>query len=690
MLMIRVFLLTAVLITGSLSNEIFAQEKEEPFFHYNRFDSTSFKKHYKFSTYIYAEDSVKLAIDVFIPGEAPISGTFPVVLQYTPYNRAHFIPKMGVGKHLVSSMTGNGWGPIYDLANFPHSKTLLEHGYALVAADMRGTGASFGSNLPLMPQIGRDGKTIVDWIAEQSWCDGNVGMMGPSYLGWAQYMTAANHPKALKCIMPEVMAFEMYTGASRPGGIAAQKWVKNFSQRLTGFNQNQYELDKFILPAVPVIDEDGDGKLVDERPKEMDSLVLKAEIAPKYADNAERTEKYYLRATQEHIGNIPVDFFLNEESKFIDASAPAPYENISYHHVSVGYYVPEVAQSGVAIYHLGGWFDGFVRGTTKLYASLAESNVSKMMISPRVHFPSIPKAYQKAFDYKEKFLDQYSVEQLRFFDYHLKGINNSVKDELPVKIYVMNEGWRSESEWPIARTQYTNFYLNDSGSLTMDASVEGKDSYAVDFSHGSGYGKKQLNRWLMYTSGPKEIMDRTLTDQKCLVYETEPLKQDTEVTGHPIIDLHLSSTQDYGDVFVYLCDVDQNGNSQYITEGQLRAGWFEEQTPEDQIHGKAQILPELPWHGYKSTQWKDKALANGEIIPMRFDLIPTSWKFKAGHRIRIAIAGADIATFELNPNLCPDGKCPETEMQIHRGSTYPSKIVLPIVPPKQLSTISVK
>jgi putative CocE/NonD family hydrolase len=148
------------------------------------------------------------------PRGGPNSGPFPVALSHTPYGRAAIDLK--TGKAYVSGTTSLG-------------RLLLSHGYALVTADMRGTGASFGTVMPFSPILGEDGKALVDWISGQKWCNGKVGMHGQSYLGWSQLATARHKPAALKCIMLDVILFEGYTEGFRPGGIEAKHWIENYS-----------------------------------------------------------------------------------------------------------------------------------------------------------------------------------------------------------------------------------------------------------------------------------------------------------------------------------------------------------------------------------------------------------------------------------------------------------------------------
>jgi uncharacterized protein len=247
----------------------------------------------------------------------------------------------------------------------------------------------------------------------------------------------------------------------------------------------------------------------------------------------------------------------------------------------------------------------------------------------------------------------------------------------------MNEGWRSETHWPPASTQVKAFFLGPENRLqTPVPMAPALDSYAVDFTHSASYGKNGHNRWMMHKMPNKAPMMRTEADEKCLVYETAPLEKPLRLIGHPVVQLWLSADQAYGDVFVYLSEVDENGEAIYISEGQLRAGWHELRDPDKQVDGEVEVQPELPWHGYEQSQWQDSALANGQVLSLRFDLLPTAWLFRPGTRIRLSIAGADAENFAYHPDLCPGDSleaCLPTTHFIHRSGQFPSRIELPVV-----------
>jgi hypothetical protein len=642
-------------------------------FTYSGFSSPEYASYTKTSEYVRMPDRTQLAVDVFLPADGPDQSSFPVVFEYTPYARAMVDPA-------ASEVSA-------DFAKTSLGELLLSYGYALVAADMRGTGAATGEQGPFTPILGQDGKELVDWMAAQPWCDGNVGMVGGSYVGWSQFATARNRPAALKCITPEVILTEGYTEGFRPGGIAAINWISSYSLLLQAFNMNVAYPDYGLLPSAPASDEDRDGEFWDEVPTAdqgdpsifFDDFIIPP-IGIHYPDQVKRFLHKYFWATFEHLFN-PTFQQIADAMPFFDSHFLPPWADLTFMDGSPGYMMNEIKDSGIAIYHIGRWYDAFCKGAPMTYASTHTMVPSKLIIGPGYH-QGIPDAYLEYFSYEGDFEEQNNVERLRFFDRYLKGIDNGIDREPPVYIYVMNQGWRAENEWPLERQVTTSYYLDQGGRLGTTRTADGADDYAVDFTHRSSYGSTVSDRWIMI-GYPDSLMMRTDKDAQCLTYESEPLAGDTEVTGHPIVDVWVTSNQRCGDLFVYLCDVDPQGESIYVAEGQLRAGWHRLYEDDDRVNGVMDVQPELPWHGYKEAQWVDGALDPVTPLNLRFEMVPVSWVFKQGHRIRIAVAGADYRNFELNPGLAPDGNpenAPPTTLTLHRTAAHPSHVELPVIP----------
>jgi predicted acyl esterase len=639
--------------------------------HYPSAENKLFHSYSGKSEYVTMSDGVKIAVDIFIPKEGPDQTEFPVVLAYTPYQRSH-----------IDRETGK----VSDLASSQLSKLLLAQGYALVCADIRGTGASTGWLLDFMPEIWSDGKEIVEWISNQTWCDGNVGMMGGSYLGWSQTATAAMQPKALKCIMPAVVPLEGYTGEVYPGGIYLDGFMKSWSQYQYLTTRNYYSDDVKVLTK-PVVDEDKDGELVDEIPLDLNNngLFLDDGYPPKYIDNGKRAHIYY-NLTKEHDDQ---NFDYTEWTRdvyFYDAKSPLGY---SVFELGPTAHVHGIMESGIPVYNVGGWFDGFARGSFELYETMKSKNPSKIIMGPGYHdYSGGP--FWGLFNIEDKEARRiYHIEHLRFFDRYLKGIENNIENEPPILIYVMNgQGWRFENEWPLNRREEKKLYLGYNSRLLINADEIGSQKHLADFGHSSVYGSNNGNRWLgIAAHEPDSLPYRTELDKSCLSFNSDPQQIAIEVTGHPIVNLFVSSTADYGDFYVYLCDVDEEGQSLLVTEGQLRAGFAQLHDNDIMIktHKGINVLPELPWHGFEKDQYLDGILRDGKIVELRFDLQPTSWVFQKGHKIRLSIACADYPTFRLHPKLSP-GNDPDDpgniipEITVYFGSDQTSFLQLPVIP----------
>ena len=672
----------------------------------------------KLSQLVPMRDGTLIAVDVFIPTKCadPCEGPFPVVWEYTPYQRSNADPYIGF-------LFGELMGKTDDASHSEVVQLLLSHGYAFARADMRGSGASSGWRMDFMPDIADDGKEIVDWIAAQPWCDGNVGMIGGSYLGWSQLAVASRAPEALKCIMPSVVPFEGFSSEVYPGGIYSYAFLQLWGAGMFITDRNIY-IPGSYNPTIPAFDEDGDGLYVDEIPFDqdfsgtfMDDYPWPVDPAnpPQYLDGVARTAHSYFNATMEHAAHpdgAPGDYDMNEVAKdmyFINA--PLPMGGLTAYDL-LNNLIPLIMESGIPIYNNGGWFDGFARGTTKLYATMEGTNPSKLIMQPTYH-GAISQGFADYFGLDRSDFTGYTKifqqEMLRWFAHWLKGIENGVESEAPIKIYVMNgEGWREENEWPLARQVITSYYFEPNGTLATAGTTDGSDVYTTDYTHNSGFdvfdasfldllGRPSvtdtfyLNRYTALSGyTPTELAVRTDKDLKCLTYTSNPLAEDTEVTGHPIIHLWVSSTTAHGDLFFYLEDVDETGEAVLVTESPLRIGFAAlfDDDEQIQLNPGVDVLPDLPWHGFEDTQYVDGILAGGNVVEIVNDLYPTSWVFRQGHRIRVSIAGSDWPTFRLNPHLYTGegdptnipGDYTAPTITVYRSAGRPSRIELPVIP----------
>ena len=225
------------------------------------------------------------------------------------------------------------------------------------------------------------------------------------------------------------------------------------------------------------------------------------------------------------------------------------------------------------------------------------------------------------------------------------------------------EKWKKSHIWPPSGHSFQRWYLQKNNGLNTKKPEEndGADDYKINFRTSTGI----FNRWMGPAGLPINIPSRTKADKKLLTYTSQPLEDDLEITGNPIITLYFSSTHEDGAFFVYLEEVDEGGEVTYLTEGNLRL-----------IHRKLSIETPpykitIPYHTYMK---KDALpLVPNELTQAKFWLQATSVYVRKGHKLRVAIAGADKDTFMRYP---AKGKPIVT---IERNSSNPSFIDIPII-----------
>ena len=678
-------------------------------FKYQGYSERNYPRIEKSSAYVPMSDGVKLAIDIYVPAGGPAS-SFPVLIEYTPYTRAFIDINNSPLHRMLRKALLKSDSPVLDLLTVPGEmadalRDLIGYGYVFVRADIRGCGASSGWKSDFMPRIGQDGGELVDWIARQPWCNGNVGMVGGSYSGYTQIVTAGYAGPALKAIAPTVVPVDGYDGEVYPGGVYLWGFMSAYSARLQRLNLNYYDLTltnvilkkDIMLPAAPVVDEDNDGDLTDEIPIDrnhngtfLDDYQYpdNPNDPPQYPDGKTREHLYYL-AVRDHRANVDYHRWA-QTLLYIDAKLPKPLAEFSSYDCSPSAQIPAIMKKGIAVYNIGGWFDPFVRGTTEYFATLRATNPSRMLIHPGYHGGGGPYwEYLGEKDFKG-LIPLIAPELLRFFDHYLKGVDNGIDREDPILLYVMNGGgWRQEKEWPLARQTVADWYFGEGQALARERAGSGSDRYRADFTHDSSYGENKGNRYLSAMGQePNALPVRTEKDKQCLTYTGAPLAADTEVTGHPLLSFWVSSSADQTDFFVYLEDVDEKGQSVLVTEGVLRGNYAGLVDNDEMIMGGGSgvnVLPDLPWHGFKRENYVDSNFRGGKILELTIDLKPTSWVFRKGHALRVAIACADWPTFRLHPRLSTDNnpKNPANVVPIitvYRDAEHPSRLLLPVIP----------
>jgi putative CocE/NonD family hydrolase len=548
-------------------------------------------------------DGVRLDTNIFHP---LASGRYPAILLRTPYGKGTDLP--------------SGYN------------SFLNHGYAVVLQDVRGRYDSQGV-FDALNQEGPDGYDTINWIASQPWSDGQVGMIGGSYLGIAQWRVAVLNNPHLKAIFPVVSGSDDYFDRFySPGGAA------KLGHRLLWFSEN---MNAAGTPKAKFDDYVG-------------HLPLRT------ADQAATHQT--LNAFQTILAHPTYDSFWKEMS-----------------------IREKMDRIRVPVFLVGGWYDNYVEGDLDAFSALRKlsgKNDSKhrILIGPWPHNMSTPFPRVSYGDDSSSPIRAYQIE---WFDHWLKGMPEDEKyllegwhqtraevDGAPVQIFVMGANrWRDEQEWPLARTRYTSLYLASQGranTLNGDGTLESKPQKTGEFDQFTYDARKPVPTMggavccdpKIFAWGP---MDQRAVEKRgdVLVYTSAPLKHDMEVTGPVHVVLYASTSVLDTDFTAKLVDVFPNGEARNLTDGILRMR-------------------------YRDGLEKAELAQPGEVYPLTIDAGVTSNVFLAGHSIRIEISSSNFPRFDRNPNtggpFADETVLKQAKQTIYHSRLYPSHIVLPVIP----------
>lgn len=505
------------------------------------------------------------------------------------------------------------------------------HGYAVVWGDSRGTGASFGVwPHHRAPDEVLDFGEVMDWIVAQPWSDGTVGGWGTSYTANTNDWFAQVGRSSFRAGISRFPDYDPYADLYFPGGVPNAYMGSNWGLRVKDMDLN---LPRSRGGAPPVgvrpVDGDADGALVE--------------------------------AAVEARRDVPSVWESFRVLTYKDEPMPL-WNGLSMDDWGIHSHADEVEASGSAIYSWASWTDaGTAQGVLHRFMTL--SNPQRAVIAAWSHgaredaSPFHPEAYPL-----DPPTEAQRLEDLCFYEAYLRGSGPPVH-ELVYRT-MGEDAWKRTSEWPLRETREERWYLGEGGVLSPEKPEgRGTDRYEVDFTHTTG----TRNRWAT-NNGAGDVVypDRAEADTKLLTYTSPPLDRDTEITGTPVVTLRLASSHEDGAVFVYLEDVTPDGRVLYIGEGQIRL--LHRRTSD----ASAPFVTAGPYHSYGHA---DAApMTPGKVEEVAFAMLPTSVLFRAGHRIRIAIGGADADTFARIP---AKGRPVWT---VERGGDAPSYVTLPVIP----------
>ena len=577
------------------------------------------------SLYVAMRDGCRLALDVYLPqagaDRQPPKSQLPTLVVFTPYYR-RFRLKPGTAAGTEPSPNAGKWRDLF-----------VPRGYALVVCDVRGTGASFGVRDSFRsPAERHDYAEIADWIVRQPWSDGSLGATGISYVGAAaDFLASTSHP-AVKAIAPLFAVWDTYQDHYYPGGLLLNRLAETYDELMVALDHDRRELlGKFAYFKDP--------NLAGPQPVDADpeGLLLGAAVA-------------------EHRGNFRMTEFIREFRFSDDALASDPA--VTPATFSPSHYCAGVARS-VAVYSVSGWYDGagYANGAIARFLTLDNAR-RHLLLGPWDHGARVNGSPWRARQEPEFPL---LSEVLRFFDHYLMGLPTGLEREAPVHYFALgDERWQAAQGWP-PQTRTEALYLADAHRLAQAPGAPGSDGYKVSFAFGTG-AQTRYER-IAAIDTPDYYADWHGRDAGLLCYTSEPLRQPLPIAGHVLAKLWLDADQPDAAVHAYLEEVDVDGRCRYVTEGLLRA-----------LHRKTAPCPawhqtSWPWH--PCARADAATLPRGEVVELTLALLPVAWTFKAGSRVRLAIAGADCD----HVVQVPHGRPPV--LRFHHGPEHPSRLLLP-------------
>ena len=578
-------------------------------------------------------DGVRLAVDAHLPIER--SGErLPTILRQTRYYR-------GISFREPFRRLPIEW--LVDHAAHTRNR-FVANGFAWVDVCVRGSGASFGNRpFPWSPDETADGSDIVDWVLEQPWANGKVGTTGVSYDGTTAEMLLVNKHPAVRACAPRFSLYDTFTDVAFPGGIHLA-W---FTDMWSRFNRalDGGELDRAFAMIIAVQlnafaeqrSHQGLGRVFAKLGRPAMAPVWRKFMRTIANGVTPVTDSEMADAVEAHQANLDVHTGALDITFRDDPGMSTELEGATIDTFSPHTYQQELEDSGVPILSLSGWFDGaYQHSAIKRFRSVRTPG-SQLIIGPWDHGGM--QNVSPFCDAREAGFDQDGA-LVRFFAHHLRGEDNGVKQEPPVRYFTMgSERWSSGEVWPPPDAAPEIWYCDGDAALTRnEPSADGADVYDVDDELGTG----RRSRWvsLLGLIAPVGYSRRREAGRRMLVYRSAPLAEAMSIAGHPLARLHVSSSTADAHIFIYLEDEFPDGHVEYITEGQLRA-----------LHRK--VAEDAPYDSvapYRSFDREDAlAVEPGKPFEVLIDLLPTAWRVEAGHRLRLAIAGADKDHFAQLP-----------------------------------------
>ncbi|KAL4116994.1 hypothetical protein PRIC2_012444 [Phytophthora ramorum] len=542
----------------------------------------------------------------------------------------------------------------------------VTNGYAWVSVDVRGTGASAGTKAHDFADAEvQDAYDVIEWITQQPWSNGEVATFGQGLDGVGALLVAASGHPALKAVSVSSAPVDVFQDALFPGGVKNDKALNDWAS-FTSATDRQIRWDSIptFKPRLMLKHFGGNVYRVDDNDAKFDNYIHQHMKNPDLA-----TELKDVHFRDDKLASIGV----------------TPEQLDAIRHLSA------IASSGVALQTSAGFFDmGIARSSILLFKYLTNTldadTASLLPPLPKEALEAVEKDAthhrltlgpwsHAGVDNADPFAQSkqkcfYHLDEVsRFFDHHMYANRRKItkiEDELPVHYFTMaHNRWKESSTWPPAYVSDEVFYLGANQEFQAEPETETSE---VALNVSTKPTLDAVSRWDMldhlFGLRPMYYHDRAPLADQYKTFLTPELSL-TEITGEAELRLFFSVDQPDVNLVAYLEDVDYtapfpNENKRpgvtYITEALLNP-----------VHQT--LRPDSHVHSFKRANGRE--IVPGQVYEAVFRFVPTSYVVKRDHQIRVSVGVASPPDFDST------GEKEATELTIHFGGDYPTKLTLP-------------
>jgi putative CocE/NonD family hydrolase len=608
-------------------------------------------------------DGIRLATDIYRPADhktgKPIEDPKPVLLDRTPYNKRGRMER--------------------------HGEWYAKRGYVVAIQDCRGRFESKGDYYIFVNEA-EDGYDTVEWLAEQDFCDDQVGTIGTSYGAWVQSALATQDPPHLQAMFVNQGAANGRKATFRHNGAFELRWLCWALTLGGGFAKRALD-DPDIQQTLANVD--------------MRDVLANEPVLP---------------------GQSPLRHLPNYEEWMFDSMTSGYAEDDLWQSPGINFEKYYDASADVPTVYGGAWYDSYTKAICDNFEGLAEKKESDhfLLMGPWTHgwnaypLPSWNKSYSGEVEFGKQALRDYQETRLRFFDHYLKG-KDTWDDQPTVQYFRMGTGdghqakngrlyhggeWDETEDWPLPDTEYTKYYAHEDGTLSTEKPDASKSSTTYEFNPRDPVPTLGGNcsSYITYEQREENILEYPLAERKLqditgrggydqrtredtfgadapygplegrddvLVFRTPSLQEDIEIVGPIKVRVYAETDAPDTDFTAKLID-------EYPPNEEFEDGF---------ALNLADSICRARYRGYRDDP---DFVDPGEVYEFYMEPYPTANIFKEGHHIRLDISSSNYPRYDVNHNtggpLYGDREYNVATNTVHHSAVHPSHVELPVKP----------